>query len=138
MAADFDYPAWIILSFGIYSFAAGVGELRNPGFWESMINNIEESPAVRFLTGLVLIAIGTPLYLLGPWTGADWMLVVVKIIGAGMILEGALFLAFGDWFVKFSKWLMVRASRLWVWIAVLFGIAAIILAELRIAETAQI
>ena len=138
MVSEFDYPAWVILAFGIYSFAAGVGELRSPGFWASMIDNIDKNPAVRFLAGIILIAIGAPLYLMGPWSDADWMLVVVKIIGAGMILEGALFLAFGDWFTRFARWLMGYASRLWVWIAILFGIAAIILAELRIADTAQI
>ena len=41
------------------------------------------------------------------------MLYAIKIIGAWMVIEGALFLAFGDLLLKFAKSLMGLASRLW-------------------------
>ncbi len=132
MVTEFDYPAWIVLAFGIYALAAGIGELRSPGFWERMAGNLHQLPALRFLTGLVCIAIGTALYLIEPWGRADWMLHAVKIVGAWMVVEGALFLAVGDWFIAFAKRLMGAAPRLWAILSILIGIGLIVAAELRI------
>ena len=133
MVTEFDYPAWIILAFGIYSLAAGIGELRSPGFWLSMIDDFEAHPSLRFLTGIFCLALGTAIYLVEPWGRADWMLYAVKIIGAWVLIEGALFLAVGDWFIKFARRLMGASTKLWAMLAIAFGIAAIIAAELRIS-----
>ena len=132
MVTEFDYPAWIIAAFGIYSLAAGIGEFRSPGFWTSMVDDFEAHPSLRFLTGIFCLALGTVLYLIEPWGRADWMLYAVKIIGAWMFIEGALFLAVGDWFVKFARKLMGASTRLWAMIAIAFGIVAIVLAVMRI------
>lgn len=132
MVTEFDYPAWIILVFGIYSLSAGIGEFRKAGFWASMIDDLEKIPALRFLTGVICIGIGTPLYLIAPWSG-DWMLVAVKVIGGWMVVEGALFLAIGDMFMNFARKLMGGASRLWASIAILAGLAVIAAAGIRIS-----
>lgn len=128
----FDYPAWIILVFGVYALAAGIGEIRAPGVWEKMVVDLERVTALRFLTGIICIGIGTPLYLIAPWGSTDWMVIAVKLIGGWMVIEGALFLAVGDWFVAFARRLMGAASRLWALLSVLIGLAAIVAAAVRI------
>lgn len=132
MVTELDYPAWIILVFGIYSLAAGTVEFRQPGFWTSLIGDLDKIPALRFLTGVVCLGIGTPLYLIAPW-GDDWMLILVKVIGGWMVIEGALFLAIGDWFIRFARGLMGVSIKLWAIIAIAIGLAGIIAAGLRIS-----
>ncbi len=126
-----DYPSWILLAIGLYSLAAGVGELRQPGFWASMLTNVEEMPALRFLTGMYCLSVGTALYLIAPWRVDDWVIVVIKVIGLIMMIEGVLFLAMGDWMVKFSRKLMGGPTRIWAGISIALGLAAIIIAEIH-------
>lgn len=132
MVTEFDYPVWIILAFGVYSLTAGMGEFRSPGIWASMIDDFEAHPSLRFLTGIFCLSLGTVLYLIEPWGRADWMLYAVKIIGAWMAIEGALFLAVGDWFTKFARGLIGASMRIWAALAMVIGIAMIIAAGLRI------
>ena len=42
-----DIPAWIALFVGLYSLAGAVGELRSPGLWLRLVEDIERSPATR-------------------------------------------------------------------------------------------
>jgi len=130
--ADYDIAAWIILLTGIYSIAASVGELRKPGMWLSMIDNIAGTVAIRFLTGIVLIAMGGAVYLVGSWDTDDWMVIVVKVLGGWMIIEGALFLAFGDAFIAFGRKMMAAATRVWALLSLVLGIALTIAAVLRL------
>ena len=58
MAETADISSWILLIFGIYSFAAGVGELRRPGMWARMMWEIEQSNGLQFLTGIFCIVCG--------------------------------------------------------------------------------
>ena len=85
MVTEIDYPAWIMLALGVYAAAAGIGEWRRPGFWMGMLDEVAESSALRFLTGLFCIVVGTALYLIAAWDMADWMLVVIKVIGAARV-----------------------------------------------------
>jgi uncharacterized protein YjeT (DUF2065 family) len=139
MVTEFDYPAWIVLVMGLYALGAGLGELFKPGMWMSMVDDIEAHPALQFLTGIVCMAIGTALYLIAPWDDgsgrADWMLYAVKIIGAWMIIEGFIFLAFGSWLMRISKRMIGWNTKLWAILSALFGIAAWITAEFRISDT---
>jgi len=58
MAAGADIPAWIALFVGLYALAAAVGELRAPNTWWMMLKEFERSPVLRFVTGLVTLALG--------------------------------------------------------------------------------
>lgn len=129
--AHTDYTAWIVLVIGIYAASASIGELRTPGMWLRMVDDLERSPAARFLTGIVCLAIGTPLYLAGSWASGDWMAFAVRLIGAWAVIEGALFLAVGEPFMAFSRRLMGTATRLWAWLSLLLGLAAIAAALTR-------
>lgn len=131
MIGDFDLPAWIFLMFGLYSLGAGTGELRSPGFWLSMIDDFEAYPSLRFLTGIICLALGGVLYLIGPWAQGDWMVLAVKAIGTWMIVEGFLFLSFSDVFIGFAKRFTGSATRLWAVLSVILGLAMIAAAALR-------
>ena len=68
-----------------------------------MISNVAENPAIRFLIGIFLISIGTALYLVGSWNTTDQMVIFIKLVSLVMVIEGALFLAVGEWVQVQSK-----------------------------------
>ncbi len=126
-----DYSAFVILLTGIYAISASIGELRSPGMWASMIDNLADVTALRFITGIVLIVMGGVAYAVGSWDMSDWVPVIVKVLGAWMVIEGALFLAVGDLFIEFGRRMMGAATKLWVSLSLLMGIAFVIAAALR-------
>jgi hypothetical protein len=132
MAATIDLPAWIALFMGLYSLAAAIGEFRQPGFWAAMLADFERTPALRFLTGFVVLFMGGAIYMASPWRPGDWLSVLVTVLGGAMALEGALILAMGDRFLGFARLLIGRASRAWAAVAALMGIALIAVALIRL------
>ena len=132
MAASADISAWIALFFGLYALAAGTAELRSPNTWSTMLKEFERSPALRFATGLVALALGATIYLVNPWRPGDWLALVVSALGGVVVAEGLLMLAAGDRFVQIGRALIGRAGRAWAAFAVLFGIAAILVGLSRL------
>jgi len=134
MAQSVDIPAWIILYVGIYALGAGTGEWRRPGSWAVMLDEFERNPALRFVTGLLVLALGAAVYLASPWRPDDWLSLIVTILGGIMTLEGALILAMGDRFFSFASALVDRSSRPFSAIAMLLGIALVGIALIRLAN----
>jgi hypothetical protein len=132
MADGIDIPAWIALFVGLYSASAAIGELRHPGGWVGMVAHFERDLGLRFLTGIVCLGLGAAIYLVSPWRTDDWLAVLVTVIGGGMVVEGALILAFGDNFLAFARRLMGAANRLWAGLSLLLGAALIVVALLRL------
>lgn len=132
MADTFDIPAWIILFLGLYALAAGVGELRAPGGWAAMLDDFEEQAGLRFVTGFVALALGAAVYLANPWRPDDWLAILVSVVGGVMVIEGALLLASGDRFIRFSRRLIGNASKGWAGFAALLGVALILTAFTRL------
>jgi len=124
--------AWIALFAGLYALAAGVGELRSPNTWWMMLKELERSPALRFVTGLVTLAIGATIYLVNPWVPGDWLSVAVSVIGGVAVAEGLLILASGERFLHLARAVLGRASRVWAACSLLFGVAAILVALSRL------
>jgi hypothetical protein len=120
MADGIDIPAWIALFIGLYSASAAIGELRHPGGWVGMVAHFER------------LGLGAAIYLVSPWRPGDWLAVLVTVIGGGMVVEGALILAFGDNFLAFARRLMGAANRLWAGLSLLLGAALIVVALLRL------
>lgn len=132
MAETLDIPAWIILFLGLYALAAGVGELRAPGGWAAMLDEFEQQAGLRFVTGFVALALGAAIYLANPWRPDDWLAIAVSVIGAVIVVEGALLLASGDRFIRFSRKAIGTASKSWAGLAALLGAAMIIIALSRL------
>jgi len=132
MAEGADISAWIALFLGLYALAAAISELRSPNTWWTMLKEFERSPALRFVTGCVTLALGAAIYLANPWRPGDWLAITVSAIGGITAAEGLLILASGERFLHFARALIGRAGRAWAALAVLFGIAAIVVGVSRL------
>jgi len=97
-----------------------------------MLKDLERSPAVRFLTGLVALAVGATIYLVNPWRPDDWLSIAVSVVSGIAVAEGVLILAAGERFLHFGRALLGRGGRGWAGLAALFGIAAIVLGMMRL------
>jgi len=131
MAQMEDIPAWIALFTGLYAVGAAIGELRSPGSWAAMLEDFEEHEGLRFLTGIVVLALGATIYLVNPWNPGDWLSVVVTIMGGGMALEGFVILAFGRPFLHFANAMMSVVNRGWALLSSALGLTLIFIALLR-------
>ncbi len=132
MADAPDIPAWIALFFGVYALSAAIGEFTQPGYWAKMMGNFVSNAGLRFLAGVVCIAIGAAVYLVSPWRPDDWLAIVVTIMGGGMVVEGAIFLAFGERFMLFWRGVLGETSRGWAAFAGVFAIALIAVSLVRL------
>ena len=132
MAEGADISAWIALFLGLYALAAGLGELRSPNGWWTMLKEFERSPALRFLTGLLVLALGSAIYLTNPWQPGDWLAITVSVISGFAVAEGLLIIAAGERFLHLARALLGRAGRAWAAFAALFGLAAILVALSRL------
>jgi len=132
MAESADISAWIALFLGVYALAAAAGELRSPNTWWTMLKDFERSPALRFLTGLVTLALGAAIYLVNPWQPGDWLAIAVSVVGGIAVAEGLLILAAGERFLHLARALLGRGGRAWAGFAALLGIAAILVGMSRL------
>lgn len=132
MAASNEISAWIALFVGLYALAAGVSELRTPNTWWVMLKEFERGPALRLVTGLLVLTIGAAIYLVNPLVPGDWLSIAVSIVGGVAIAEGLLILAAGARFLNLGRALIGRAGRAWAGFSVLFGVAAILIAISRL------
>lgn len=123
---------WITFFIGLYAVAAGIGELRRPGFWMKMVQECRESSALQFLIGMVTLTLGATIYLVNPWDPGDLLSILITVLGAWIFIEGALILAVGDWFLTLASRLMAAASRLWAALSIAIGLAAIFAAMVRL------
>ena len=131
MAETQDIPAWIALFMGLYALAASIGELRSPGSWAAMLDGFENSEALRFLTGIVMLSLGAAIYLVNPWRPDDWLSVVIAVLGGGMVLEGIVILGFGRPFLHFASAMMGAVNRVWALMSGALGLVLICVALLR-------
>jgi len=123
---------WITFFIGLYAVAAGLGEFRRPGFWARMVQEFRDSHALQFLTGMVTLMIGATIYLVNPWDPTDLLSILITVLGAWIFIEGALILAFGDWFLAFAGKLMGGTNRIWAGLSVVIGLGAIFAALVRL------
>ena len=131
MAEMQDISAWIALFMGLYALGAAVGELRAPGSWAAMLEGFENSEALRFLTGIVVLSLGAVIYLVNPWRPDDWLSIVITVMGGGMVVEGLVILGSGRPFLHFASVMMGAVNRIWALLSGALGIVLICVAMLR-------
>lgn len=131
MANAADIPAWIALFMGLYALGASIGELRSPGSWAAMLDGFENNEALRFLTGIVVLALGAAIYLVNPWNPDDWLSIVVTVMGGGMVLEGVVILGFGRPFLHFASLMLGAVNRTWALLSGVLGLVLVCVAMLR-------
>lgn len=132
MASSITITGWITLFFGLYAIAAGIGEWRRPGFWERMLWEMQRSHALQFMVGFFCLVLGAATYLVNPWQPADWLAILVSVLGGWVAVEGLALLAFGDRFLGFAGGLMRGNNRIWAALSVLIGLAMAVLGYLRV------
>lgn len=122
-------PDWSALFLGLFALFAGIGELRKPGHWRLLMDEIAASPALQTLTALIEFLIGSVVYMLNPWASPDWLARVMNVIGALMCVEALLILSFSDVYIAVMARRMGPMAKVCAWLSVLFGIALIALAQ---------
>lgn len=115
--------AWCALFLGLFCAATALGELRKPGMWRRMIQEMETSPAMQVTLGLVELALGIFIYAAtGPWDSGDWLGVVMKVIAALMVFEALIVCAFADHWSHFWTRRLASDWRGWAVICLLIGL----------------
>jgi len=105
-----DETGWLAVFLGLALIGAGAGEWRHPGGWRRALGEIDSSPALRLLAGMLALAIGAALYLSAPWRSGGWLELVLALCAAIAIVEGLLLLAAGDRFTAIATRLLDRTG----------------------------
>ena len=123
MTSAIDAPAWSSLLMGLAALFAGIGALRKPGTWQTMIAEIEKSPTLQFLCGMLELVVGGIVYLACPWAPSDLLSCLMKAIGGLMIFESLAIIGFCD--VYSQLWIKYLSSmhRGWALFTLVFGLA---------------
>jgi hypothetical protein len=118
-----DATAWAAMLLGVFTLAAAVGALRKPGVWQTMVSEIEQSPALQLLCGLVELLLGAAIYLANPWVPADILTCIMKAIGGLMMIEALIVVAFSDLYFHFWLRNLAHMHRAWVTVTLICGLA---------------
>jgi len=131
MTQPIDAPAWSALLLGMAALFAGIGALRRPGIWQTMVAEIEGSPTLQFLSGLLELLIGTLVYLANPWAPADALACVMKALGGLMMIEALAIIGFCDIYSQLWIRTLSHMHRGWALFTLLFGLALNVAGALR-------
>ena len=127
----FDATAWTSLLLGLAAMAAGMGALRKPGIWRTMIEEIERSPTLQFLSGMMELLIGTLVYLANPFAPADILACVMKAIGGLMMIEALAIIGFCDIYTQLWVRTLSHMHRGWATFTFLIGLLLNALGAMR-------
>jgi len=134
MAETATTAAWVILFFGIYSLAAGLGELLTPGYWQRLIWEMEKSRAIQFLIGFIEIVLAAAIYLTNPWNPADILSVVVSVLAGLLLIEGVLFLMVPDKIMALARKMMGSdgSNQKWAFLSIALGMILIFVSLIQL------
>lgn len=131
MNLTFDATAWSGLLLGLTALFAGIGALRKPGAWRTMIDEVEKSPALQFVCGMLELLIGALVYLANPWLPADLMSCVLKSVGGLMMFEALAILGFVDIYTQFWLRTLSHMHRGWAMTTCAIGLVLTAMALAR-------
>jgi uncharacterized protein YjeT (DUF2065 family) len=131
MMTPFDATAWSGLLLGATALFAGIGALRKPGAWRTMLEEIEQSPTLQFVCGMLELLIGALVYLANPWIPADLMTCLLKALGGVMMIEALAILGFCDIYTQFWLRSLTHMHRGWALTTTAFGFALTLVSLLR-------
>ena len=123
MPDTFDPTGWSAALMGLFALFAAIGALRQPGTWRTMIDEIDKSPALQLISGLLELFLGAAIYLVNPWDSMDILSCVMKTIGGLMMFEALAVMGFSD--LYFHLWLKNLAAmhRGWAIVTLILGAA---------------
>jgi hypothetical protein len=123
MGQVIDVTGWTGFLLGLSALAAGIGALRKPGIWRTMIEEVLKSPTLQFLCGMMELVAGAMVYLLNPIGPHDILASVLKILGGCMMAESLVILGFVDIYTQFWLRNLSNMHRGWAIFTVLLGLA---------------
>ncbi len=86
---------------GGYMVLAGLSGLTSPHRWEKLLEDMRTSTALTYVTGVLVFALGAVMvYVHTFWT--DPLAIVISVIAWAALIEGALFIAIPEIFLKLS------------------------------------
>ena len=129
----FDATGWSAMMLGLTALFAGIGALRKPGAWRTMLEEVERSPALQFLCGMMELVIGAVVYLANPWLPSDLLACVLKTMGGMMMVEALAILGFVDIYSQFWLRSLTHMHRGWAMSTTALGLALAVLGGLRLA-----
>ncbi|HNN55925.1 MAG: hypothetical protein H6916_11155 [Novosphingobium sp.] len=118
-----DVTAWSSLMLGLTALFAGIGALRKPGAWRTMIEEVERSPALQFVCGMLELLVGMVIYLANPWIPEDLLSCIIKALGGFMMIEALAILGFVDIYTQFWLRSLTHMHRGWAMSTVVLGLA---------------
>ncbi len=123
MATTANLPAVLALALGLFYVAAAIGELRQPGQWTRMIDELAGSPLLQLLGGGAALGIGAVLVALVPPRTGDWLNLWLFALGCIALLEGVILLIMPARMTLFSRAITRHGSRLMALLTMLLGVA---------------
>ena len=132
MATNETTATWIALFLGLYILAAVYAELKRPGNWAGMIEEMSGSKSLRLLAGIIAFTMGAAIYLVTPWRPDDWLSVAVTILGALAVAKGVLLIAASDGTLKLFKRVLSGKTTMIAAFDGLIGVALILVALNRL------
>lgn len=128
-----DLTAWSAVLAGIYMVFMGIGALRNPGAWRTLLEEIGKSPALQLLCGLAEFMVGALIYLANPWVPSDLLACVLKGAGGLMMIEALAITGFSDIYTQFLLRTLEHMYRGLALAMLAIGAAFLVAGQLRFA-----
>ena len=125
--------AWSALLLGLTALFAGIGSLRKPGAWRTMLEEVENSPALQFLCGMLELVVGAVIYLANPWLPGDILSCVLKAMGGMMMAEALMILGFVDIYTQFWLRSLTHMHRGWALSTMVLGLVLAVAGALQMA-----
>jgi len=125
--------AWSALLLGLTALFAGIGALRKPGAWRTMLEEVENSPALQFLCGMLELVVGAVIYLANPWLPGDILSCVLKAMGGMMMAEALMILGFVDIYSQFWLRSLTHMHRGWALSTMVLGLVLAVAGALQMA-----
>jgi hypothetical protein len=112
----------------IYLIAVGLMGLRSPSRWKRVIEDMQGSPGLIYVTALMVFFLSITLITLHSlWT--DPLAIVVSLIGWAGLVESLLLLAVPDALMRLGVSLVTPSrSKLWAAIALVLGVLLLLAA----------
>ena len=128
-----DVTGWSALLMGLTALFAGIGALRKAGAWRTMLEEVERSPALQFLCGMMELVVGAVIYLANPWLPTDLLSCAMKAMGGLMMIEALAILGFVDIYTQFWLRSLTHMHRGWAMSTVGLGLGLSVLGALHLA-----
>jgi uncharacterized membrane protein YidH (DUF202 family) len=114
-------------AYGLYILVTGLSGLAAPLRWKAVIDDYQRSPALTYLTAVIVLGVGLTLVSIHSlWT--DPVAIIVSLVGWMALVEGVALAAFPDGLMKFGAATVATPgrTRAWAIFAVILGAALLV------------